>query len=287
MSAFLNGRFMPLTEAKISVLDRGFVFGDGVYELIPVYSRQPFRLDNHLRRLQDSLDGIRLENPHEANVWRELILHLIGLQDFADQSIYIQITRGTPGLGQAPRDHAFPEGVTPTVFMFAQPLVTATPEQKASGVCAVTVVDNRWLRCNIKAISLLANILLRQEAVDVGCAETVMLRQGWLTEGAASNIFVVKNGVLMAPPPSNLMLSGITYDVVLELAAANGIPHEVRAIHEDEVRSADELWMTSSTKEIMPIVTLDGTAVGAGVPGPMARQMDDLYQTFKHQVMRA
>jgi D-alanine transaminase len=287
MSAFLNGRFMPLTEAKISVLDRGFVFGDGVYELIPVYSRQPFRLDNHLRRLQDSLDGIRLENPHEANVWRELILHLIGLQDFADQSIYIQITRGTPGLGQAPRDHAFPEGVTPTVFMFAQPLVTATPEQKASGVCAITVVDNRWLRCNIKAISLLANILLRQEAVDVGCAETVMLRQGWLTEGAASNIFVVKNGVLMAPPPSNLMLSGITYDVVLELAAANGIPHEVRAIHEDEVRSADELWMTSSTKEIMPIVTLDGTAVGAGVPGPMARQMDDLYQTFKHQVMRA
>jgi D-alanine transaminase len=287
MSAFLNGRFMPLTEAKISVLDRGFVFGDGVYELIPVYSRQPFRLDNHLRRLQDSLDGIRLENPHEANVWRELILHLIGLQDFADQSIYIQITRGTPGLGQAPRDHAFPEGVTPTVFMFAQPLVTATPEQKASGVCAVTVVDNRWLRCNIKAISLLANILLRQEAVDVGCAETVMLRQGWLTEGAASNIFVVKNGVLMAPPPSNLMLSGITYDVVLELAAANGIPHEVRAIHEDEVRSADELWMTSSTKEIMPIVTLDGTAVGAGVPGPMAQQMDDLYQTFKHQVMRA
>jgi D-alanine transaminase len=287
VSAFLNGQFMPLADAKISVLDRGFVFGDGVYELIPVYSRQPFRLDNHLRRLQGSLDGIRLANPHEANVWRELILHLIGLQDFADQSVYIQITRGTPGVGQAPRDHAFPEGVTPTVFMFAQPLVTATPEQKASGVCAITVVDNRWLRCNIKAISLLANILLRQQAVDVGCVETVMLRQGWLTEGAASNIFVVKNGVLMAPPPSNLMLTGITYDVVLELAAAHGIPHEVRAISEDEVRSADELWMTSSTKEIMPIVTLDGIAVGAGVPGPMARQMDDLYQTFKHQVMRA
>ena len=287
MSVFLNGQFMPLAEAKIPVLDRGFVFGDGVYELVPVYSRQPFRLDDHLRRLQASLDGIRLANPHGKDVWRELILQLIALQDFADQSVYIQVTRGTPGLGQAPRDHAFPEGVPPTVFMFSQPLVTAAPEQKAAGVCAVTAVDNRWLRCNIKAISLLANILLRQQAVDVGCAETVMLREGWLTEGTASNIFVVKNGVLMAPPPSNLMLTGITYDVVLELAAAHGIPHEVGAIHEDEVRSADELWMTSSTKEIMPIVSLDGTAVGAGVPGPMARQMDDLYQTFKHQVMRA
>jgi D-alanine transaminase len=282
MSVYLNGQFMPLAEAKIPVLDRGFVFGDGVYELVPVYSRKPFRLDAHLRRLQASLDGIRLDNPHAADVWRDLILRLIELQDFADQSLYIQVTRGV-----APRDHAFPQDVLPTVFMLAQPLVTATAVQKAAGVCAVTAIDNRWLRCDIKAISLLPNILLRQQAIDAGCAETVMLRDGFLTEGAASNIFVVKEDVLLAPPPSNLMLTGITYDVVLELAASHGIPHEVRAISESEVRSADELWMTSSTKEIMPIVKLDGVAVGAGVPGPLAQRMDGLYQTFKQQVMHA
>jgi D-alanine transaminase len=282
MSVYLNGRFLPLADAKISVLDRGFVFGDGVYELVPVYSKKPFRLDEHLRRLQASLDGIRLANPHGIAEWRELILQLIALQEFADQSLYIQVTRGV-----APRDHAFPQGVPPTVFMFAQALVTSTPEQKGAGVCAVTAVDNRWLRCNIKAISLLANILLRQQAVDADCAETVMLREGWLTEGAASNVFVVQDGVLLAPPPSNLILTGITYDVVLELAAAHGIPYEVRAISEAEVRAADELWMTSSTREIMAIVKLDGAAVGTGAPGPLAQRMDALYQNFKQQVMRA
>jgi D-alanine transaminase len=282
MTVYLNGQFLPLADAKISVLDRGFVFGDGVYELVPVYSKRPFRLDEHLRRLQGSLDGIRLANPHGLAEWHERILRLIALQDFADQSLYIQVTRGV-----APRDHAFPQGVPPTVFMFSQPLVTSTPEQKAAGVCAVTAVDNRWLRCNIKAISLLANVLLRQQAVDADCAETVMLRDGFLTEGAASNIFLVKRGVLQAPPPSNLMLTGTTYDVVLELAAAHGIPYEVRSISEAEERAADELWMTSSTKEIMAIVKLDGAPVGAGVPGPLAQRMDGLYQTFKQQVMRA
>ena len=282
MSVYLNGHFMPLADAKVPALDRGFVFGDGVYELVPVYSRKPFRLEEHLRRLQHSLDGIRLANPHGVARWRELIEQLIALQEFDDQSVYLQITRGV-----APRDHAFPPGVSPTVFMFAQPLVSATDAQKAAGVCAITAPDIRWGRCDIKAISLLANVLARQQAVDAGCAETVMLRDGFLSEGAASNIFVVKNGVLLAPPPSNLILTGITYDVVLELAAAHGIPAELRAISEAELRSADELWMTSSTKEIMPIVKLDGVPVGAGVPGPLARQMDALYQDFKHQVMRA
>ena len=282
MSVYLNGEFLPLGEAKVSVLDRGFVFGDGVYELVPVYSNKPFRLDAHLRRLQASLDGIRLVNPYAEEDWRKLILRLIELQDFADQSVYIQVTRGV-----APRDHAFPPGAAPTVFMFAQPLVTASAAQKAAGVCAVSAVDNRWLRCDIKAIALLPNILLRQQAVDVDCAETIMLRDGFLTEGAASNIFVVKAGVLLAPPPSNLMLTGVTYDVVLELAAAHGIAHQVRAVSEAEVRDADELWMTSSTREIMAIVKLDGVPVGEGVPGPLARQMDALYQTFKQQVMRA
>ena len=282
MSVYLNGEFLPLGEAKVSVLDRGFVFGDGVYELVPVYSNKPFRLDAHLRRLQASLDGIRLVNPYAEEDWRKLILRLIELQDFADQSVYIQVTRGV-----APRDHAFPPGAAPTVFMFAQPLVTASAAQKAAGVCAVSAVDNRWLRCDIKAIALLPNILLRQQAVDVDCAETIMLRDGFLTEGAASNIFVVKAGVLLAPPPSNLMLTGVTYDVVLELAAAHGIAHQVRAVSEAEVRDADELWMTSSTREIMAIVKLDGVPVGEGVPGPLARRMDALYQTFKQQVMRA
>lgn len=281
MSVFLNGQFLPAAEARVSVFDRGFIFGDGVYELVPVYSRKPFRLDEHLRRLQASLDGIRLANPHGIETWRGWILQLIGMQDFADQSVYIQVTRGA-----APRDHAFPKGAAPTVFMFAQPLVTATPAQKATGVCAITAADTRWQRCDLKAISLLANVLLRQQAVEAGCAETVMLRDGYLTEGAASNIFVVKDGVLRAPPPSPRMLTGITYDLVLELAAAHGIASELRAIPEAELRAADEVWMTSSTKEIMPIVALDGAPVGAGVPGPLARQMDTLYQLFKHRIMR-
>ncbi|MHB1352256.1 MAG: D-amino acid aminotransferase [Thiobacillus sp.] len=282
MSVYLNGRFQPLAEAKIPVLDRGFVFGDGVYELVPVYSRKPFRLDAHLARLQQSLDGIRLANPHTSEQWRDLILHLIAQQDFADQSVYLQVTRGT-----APRDHAFPAGVPPTVFMFAQALVTATPAQKAAGVCAVSAVDNRWLRCDIKAISLLPNILLRQQATDAGCAETVMFRDGFLTEGAASNIFVVKDGVLLTPPSSNLMLTGVTHDVVLELAPTLAAPVEIRAIAEAEVRRADELWMTSSTKEIMPIVMLDGVPVGSGSPGPLARKFDAAYAAFKREVMRA
>jgi D-alanine transaminase len=281
-NAYLNGQFLPLAEAKVSALDRGFVFGDGVYELVPVYSKKPFRLGDHLRRLQASLDAIRLANPHADDAWHELILRLVAQETALDQSVYIQVTRGV-----APRDHAFPEDTAPTVFMFTQPLVTATAEQKAAGVCAVTAVDNRWQRCDIKAISLLANILLRQQAIDAGCAETVMLRDGFLSEGAASNIFVVKDGVLRAPPPSRLMLTGITYDVVLELAQAHGIPHEVRAIAEAEVRAADELWMSSSTKEIMAIVTLDGAPVGTGVPGPLAQRMDALYQAFKQEVMRA
>lgn len=286
MIAYLNGVFLPLADAKVSALDRGFVFGDGVYEIVPVYSGKPFRLDEHLRRLQASLDGIRLANPHGIAEWRERILQLVAQQDFADQSVCIQVTRGAPA--SAPlRDHPFPKDVPPTVFMFAQPLVTASPAQKAAGARAVTAVDNRWLRCNIKAISLLANVLLRQQAVDADCAETVLLRDGFLTEGAASNIFVVKDGVLRSPPPSNLMLTGITYDVVLELAAAHGIPHELRAIPEAEVRNADELWMTSSTREIMPIVQLDDAPVGAGVPGSLAQRMDRLYQTFKQEVMRA
>lgn len=278
---YLNGEFMPLEQARVPVLDRGFIFGDGVYEVIPVYSRHPFRLGEHLRRLQHSLDGIRLKNPRTGPEWRELIGQVIARNPDEDQSLYLQVTRGV-----AKRDHAFPAGVAPTVFMMSSPLVTPPPELLRTGVAAVTATDNRWLRCDIKAIALLPNVLLRQAAVDAGAVETVLLRDGFLTEGAASNIFVVSAGLLLAPPKSHLMLPGITYDVVLELAAAGGIPREVREVSELEVRMAEELWMTSSTKEVLAITTLDGKPVGAGKPGPLFERMHRLYQEYKAKVMR-
>ena len=282
MTVFLNGDFMPLAEARIPVLDRGFIFGDGVYEYLPVYSRKPFRMHEHLGRLQASLDSIRLNNPYDEAGWQQRIHTLIAAQDFDDQAVYIQITRGV-----APRDAAFPAHTSPTVFMMAHSLPTPSAESKATGVSAITAADNRWLRCDIKSVSLLPNVLLRQMGVDAGCAETILLRDGWLTEGTASSIFVVQAGVLLAPPKSHLTLPGITYDVVLELAAQHGMSYQVRPVSEAEVRSADELWMASSPKEVLAIVRLDGQAIGDGTPGPLARRMDALYQQYKAQVMRA
>ena len=279
---YLNGQFMPIDEARIPVLDRGFIFGDGVYEVIPVYSRHAFRLAEHLRRLQASLDAIRLPNPHVAAEWARLVHRLIELNEPEDQSLYMHVTRGV-----AKRDHAFPQGVPPTVFMMSNPLVTPPPAQVDEGVCAITAVDNRWLRCDIKAIALLPNVLLRQLAVDAGCVETVLVRDGSLTEGAASNIFVLRQGVLLAPPKNHLMLPGITYDVILELAAENGIRYEVRAVSEQELRDASEIWLTSSTKEILAITRLDGKTVGGGKPGPLFKRMYALYQDYKDRVMRA
>jgi len=283
MPVYLNGQFMPIEEARIPVLDRGFIFGDGVYEVIPVYSRRAFRLAEHLQRLQHSLSGIRLQNPHSAVEWTKLINELIACNEGEDQYLYLHITRGA-----ARRDHAFPKPpVAPTVFMMSNPLATPPAELLQSGVGAVTAQDNRWLRCDIKAIALLPNVLLRQMAVDAGCAETILIRDDtFMTEGAASNIFVVKNGTLLAPPKDNLMLPGITYDVVLELAAANGIPYQVRKIAKDEVFSADELLLTSSTKEVLAITLLDGKPVGDGKPGPMFAHLYKLYQDFKRDVMR-
>ncbi len=276
MTVYLNGEYMPIGEARVPVLDRGFLLGDGVYEVIPVYARKPFRMAQHLARLQNSCDGIRLANPLDAARWTALIGDFIGRQDFADQNLYLQVTRGV-----AKRDHAFPQGAQPTVFMMANPLVTPTAEQFDAGVPAVTANDNRWQRCDIKSIALLANVLLRQVAVDAGATESVLLRDGYLTEGAASNIFAVKGGTILAPLRNHLMLPGITYDTVIELARAHGLPLEVREISEAEVRAADELWLTSSTKEILPITRLDGRPVGSGKAGPVARRMLALYQTLK------
>ncbi len=284
MTVYLNGQFMPIEEARIPVLDRGFIFGDGVYEVIPVYSRRAFRLAEHLKRLQHSLDGIKLANPHSDGEWTKLINKLIACNDGEDQYLYLHITRGV-----AKRDHAFPKPpVKPTVFMMSSPLLTPPAELLQSGIACITAPDNRWLRCDIKAIALLPNVLLRQMAVDAGCAETILIRDNsFMTEGAASNIFVVKNGTLLAPPKDNLMLPGITYDVVLELAAANGIPHQVRKVAATEVFDADELLLTSSTKEILAITTLDGKPVGNGMPGAIFAKLHQLYQGFKRDVMRA
>ncbi|MBC8007140.1 MAG: D-amino acid aminotransferase [Prolixibacteraceae bacterium] len=279
---YLNGEFMPIEQARIPVLDRGFIFGDGVYEVIPVYSRHPFRLGEHLRRLQASLNSIRLVNPHDDQTWMRLIKRLVELNDAEDQSLYMHITRG-----QAKRDHAFPKIVTPTVFLMSNPLTTPPHHQVRDGVCAITAVDNRWLRCDIKAIALLPNVLLRQDAVEAACVEAVLVRDGFMTEGAASNIFLVRNGVVLAPPKNHLVLPGITYDVVLELAKTNGIPCQVREITETELRGAQEIWLTSSTKEVLAITQLDDAPVGTGKPGPMFVRMHALYQDYKNQVMRS
>ncbi|MBP7466873.1 MAG: D-amino acid aminotransferase [Thauera sp.] len=283
ITAYVDGAFLPLAEARVSPMDRGFLFGDGAYEVIPVYSRRAFRLDEHVARLGNTLAAMRLANPHGADEWKAIILEIVARNPWDDQSVYLQVTRGA----DTKRNHAFPgPEVKPTVFLMSEPLVTPSAEQLASGIAAVSAADIRWLRCDLKTVSMLANCLLRQHAIDHGCMETVLFRDSFLTEGAASSIFVCKDGVLLVPPKSHLMLPGVTYDVVLELARSHGMKHEVREVLEAEVRSADELWMTSSTKEVLPITSLDGRAVGDGKPGPMGRQMYAWYQDFKNTVMR-
>jgi D-alanine transaminase len=274
--AYLNGEFVPLSKARISPLDRGFIFGDGVYEVIPVYGRRVFRLEGHMQRLDRSLEGIRLPNPHSHQQWAEIIRELIRRSPHEDQSLYLQVTRGV-----AKRDHAFPKNVAPTVFLMTGPLSVPAPEVVDTGVVAVTLLDNRWLRCDLKTIALLPNVLLRQQAVDAGAVEAVLLRDGFLTEGAASNIFAVKDGVLLVPPKSHLILPGITYDVILELAQEHGMPCEIREVSEAELRSAQELWLASSTREVLAITRLDGTPVGDGRPGPLFRRMYALFQEHK------
>jgi len=280
--AYLNGEFAPLDQLKISVLDRGFLFGDGVYEMIPVYSREVFRLDEHLSRLEQNLAAIGIPNPHSREAWRELILSLVAQQTFDDQSIYLQVSRG-PAF---PRNHAFPAEVSPTVFLFADELAAPATVLTEQGVSAVTATDVRWLRCNIKAISLLANVLAKQQAADAGVAETILLRDGLLIEGAASNIFIVKTGIIYAPAPSDLMLTGITYDLLIELAQQHGLLLQLGPVTETMLRQADEVWLTSSSKEILAIVLLDDLPVGNGQVGPIYKKMLGFYQEFKRTVMR-
>lgn len=274
---YLNGAFLPVAEARVSVFDRGFLFGDGVYEVIPVFAGRPFRLPHHLRRLAASLEEIRLSNPLSEEQWKAVFARLIAANGGSgDQSVYLQITRGV-----APRDHAFPAKATPTVFAYAQPLKYPSAGEIEHGVAAVTAADIRWSRCDIKAITLLANALARQQAIERGAAETILIRDGEVTEGAASNVFVVRQGRLVTPPKGPYILPGITRDLVLELARAHGIPCAEEAVSETELRHAEEIWMTSSTKEILAVTRLDDRPVGSGRPGPLHARLLALYRDYK------
>jgi D-alanine transaminase len=246
-----------------------------------VYSRAPFRMDEHLARLERSLAAVRIANPYAREKWREIVRELVARHPWEDQGIYLQVTRGV-----AKRDHAFPAEATPTVFVMANPLVNPPKELVEKGAAAVSAVDNRWLRCDIKSISLIGNVLLRQVSADAAAVETILFRDGLLTEASSSNVFVAKSGRLLSPPKSNLILPGITYDVVVEIAREVGIPIEFRDVREAEVRGADEVWLTSSSKEILAVVQLDGKPVGDGKPGPLFRKAYAGYQDFKRRVMR-
>lgn len=270
---YLNGEYLPLADAKISVMDRGFLFGDGVYEVIPAYAGKLFRLDDHLQRLDNSLNSIRLQNPHSHEQWRTLLTPL--LQPGIDQSVYLQITRGT-----APkRDHAFPQPVVPTVFAMVSTINPHTDGEH--GLKAITLPDSRWKLCDTKAITLLANVLLRQQAVEKGCAESILFKEGYLTEGAASNVFAVISGILMTPALSSAILPGITRDIILEIATKNNLPHSEQAIAKEIIFNASEIWITSSTREIIPIVELDGKPIGNGKPGPVWHTYFRLFQDYK------
>jgi D-alanine transaminase len=279
-TVYLNGAYMPIGEARIPVLDRGFIFGDAVYEVIPVYGRRPFRLDDHLRRLRRSLTAIHLHLGIDDDKLKSLIAPIIEHAEWPDQGIYIQVTRGP-----APRDLAIPAAIDPTLFIMAMPLSAPSRESIENGVSAITARDDRWQHCDIKTTSLLANVLLRHRSVETGCAETILIRDGWLTEGTSSNIFIVQNGVLLAPPDSPYVLPGITHDVVLHLASCNETRISLRPVHEDELRTADEIWITSSTREITPVVRLDGRPIGGGKPGMLFLQFHRDYTRFKQSNM--
>jgi len=281
-TAWLNGRFLPLADAHVSVLDRGFLFGDGIYEVIPVYGGRLFRLPHHLKRLRNSLDGVRITNPMSDSEWETMLNELVARNEGEDQAVYLQITRGV-----APRrDHAFPAGIQPTLFAMSNPLTVNREAAATQGVHAITLDDIRWSLCNLKAITLLPNVLLRQQAIEADTAEAVLINQGLAIEGAASNLFIVKNGLLITPPNGNCVLPGVTRDLIIELAANNSIPYREADIPADDLFQADEIWLTSSTREISPVIQLDNTAVGDGKPGPLYQKMIVLYRDYTDAVRR-
>lgn len=278
---YLNGQFMPLSKASVPVLDRGFIFGDGVYDVIPVYQRKMFRSEQHLARLARSLSAVSIENIYSKDQWLSIIGRLIEECDAADQMVYIQVTRGV-----ANRAHAFPPNTKPTVFIMANPLPAPSKEMREHGVACVTMQDNRWLHCDIKSISLLGNVLAAQNAAEHSVLETIQFRDGFLTEASASNVWIVKNGTLIGPGKNNLVLEGIRYGLLEELCSKHDIPFETRNITRDEVFDADEVLLSSAAKEILPVTQIDGKQVGDGKPGPLYIRLYDFYQKAKEQQCR-
>lgn len=283
---YLNGEITALKDAKISVMDRGFIFGDGVYEVVPVYSGKPFRFAQHMARLDRSLAELRIPNPLNPAQWREITQKLVAsyalsqhtLPEKIDQLIYIHITRGV-----ALRDHVMPVGLTPTVFVMSSTMKPPTAEQRAQGVACVTADDFRWGKAHIKATSLLGAVFARQISADADAVETVMFRNGFLSEAAACNVWVIQGGKVMGPPKDNLVLEGIRYGLIENICRDAGIPFELRRISREEVLAADELLLSSATKEVLPITRLDGQPVGQGVPGPVYAKLHAAYQRAKQE----
>ncbi len=277
---YLNGAYGALADAKVSVLDRGFIFGDGIYEVLPVYGRRVFRFEEHMARLARNLGKVRIANPLAAQDWLAICRKLIAAHASEDQLVYIQLTRGV-----AQRDHVMPEGIEPTVFMMVSPMKPPTAEQRHHGVACVTARDFRWERGDIKSISLLGNVLARQISADRGATETIMFRDGLLTEAAASNVWVVHEGALLGPPKSEHVLEGIRVELLRELCEEEGIAYNLRPIPEAEVFAADELLLSSATKEVLAVTTLDGEGVGHGAlrgkPGPVYARLHQAYQRAK------
>lgn len=274
---YLNGQYLPIEDAKISVLDRGFTFGDGVYEVIPVYEGHIFRMREHLERLNNSLDEVYIDRPYALEQWQEILRELIEKNSAKntgnDLSLYMQVTRGI-----SERDHATDIATKQTVFAMCRPL----PEyDRSAGISAIIEEDIRWKYCHIKAITLLPSVMLRHKARDAGATEAILVKDGYITEGAASNVFIVKNGIVKTPPKDGSLLPGITRDLVVELLTESGIPCEEVAIKEIELKQADEIWITSSTWEIVPVISLDNNPVGTGRPGEVWQQASEIYQAFK------
>ncbi len=275
---FLNGNYIPLKDAKVSVLDRGFIFADGIYEVIPAFAGKPFRLEQHLKRLHDNLTAIKINNPYSNKQWQVIFTNLISKNNYPDTdcSVYLQVTRGV-----AKRDHVFPDDSTATIFAMINPLLPANPDILARGLSVIIREDIRWQYCNIKSISLLGNIILKQEAAENNADEAILVRNGNVTEGAASNVFIVKNNVIKTPPKDKKLLPGITRDLIVEIANQQGLNCIEENITEDELLTADEVWLTSSTKEVAPVCFIEKKPVATGTPGQHWAKMYQLFQEYK------
>jgi len=280
---YLNGEFVERERACVPVTDRGLLFGDSVYEVIPAFAGVPFRATQHLARLQRSLDAIRLDNPHTQAEWLALLARLCGERPGEDQSLYLQVTRGS----YPKRAHKIPEQVTPTVIAFSSPMGERDPDIATHGIKVVTLPDIRWHHCDLKTTNLLPNVLAQAEAADRGAVDAILVRDGQAMEGTASNLFIVLEGLLITPPDSDQLLPGITRDLVLELAQEADIPFAQASINEQDLQQASEIWLTSSTREIAPVVQLDGEPVGDGRPGAHWQYMDQLYQAAKQRIRLA